>query len=137
MFSKLSKFSLSFLPYQATIMMWKIIIVFSVQLRDVILTWQYSINILSFIHIFSRNELLVASHISGFALMQYCYEKFIIEKQIGDTVCSIYYWQFGNFCLISSSDIVSISELTLMLKIISQCDVKHIMTILINRTCNF
>jgi len=31
--------------------------------------------------------------------------------------------------LISSSDFVGINELTLILKIIGQCDVKHIMTL--------
>ena len=38
-------------------------------------------------------------------------------------------WTF--FSLISQSDIVNINELTLILKIIGQCDVKCIMTILI------
>ena len=33
------------------------------------------------------------------------------------------------FPLISPSDIVNLNELTVMLKIIGQCDIKHIMTL--------
>jgi hypothetical protein len=38
--------------------------------------------------------------------------------------------------LISLSDIVSINELTVMLKFICQCNVKHIMTLLIKTITN-
>ena len=39
-----------------------------------------------------------------------------------------------DFLLISQSDIVSIKELALVLEIISQCDFKHIMMMLLMRT---
>ena len=38
-----------------------------------------------------------------------------------------FYRQFWHFPLIAPSDIVRIKELTLILKIISQCEVQHIM----------
>ena len=53
----------------------------------------------------------------------------ILNKMIGNLVI---------FPVISPSDIVSIiNELTLVLKIIGQCDVEHIMTLLIKTTAFF
>ena len=52
----------------------------------------------------------------------------ILNKMIGNLVI---------FPVISLIDIVSINELTLVLKIIGQCDVEHIMTLLIKTTAFF
>ena len=54
------------------------------------------------------------------------YHSFIIKTVL---IKLVHIGKFDIFPLISVSDIIAMNELTLILEIIAQCDVKHVMTL--------